>query len=150
MKVVLLKNLPGVGTRGEIVTVRAGHARNYLIPERIAALATASTQARIEDERRKNDSARAQTDTQRKQLAMRLQHARVTVESKANEAGRLYGAVHERAIAEALRRQGFPVEESMVSISKPIDEIGNHGVQIKLDSRHRAECTVSVIRAAHG
>ncbi len=145
MDVILLENIQNLGSLGDLVSVKPGYARNFLVPYSKAAWAT--------------DDARVKVDQRRAQLAKleegRLDVARakverlpaeLTVARKASEDGKLYGSVSAADIAEILHERGIAVSRSEVSLPQgPIKEIGETGLDILLHSEIRAHLLVKVV-----
>ena len=132
MKVILLKTLVGLGRAGEIKEVADGYARNMLIPKKIAELATpeaiikAKKIADLEEKRMK------ETLEQKRALIEELNGKEVVVTAKAQEDGKLFGAVSVSRIIEALGKNSQLLEDKYIKISKPIKEIGQHMISVNL------------------
>lgn len=138
--VLLREDIEDLGARGEIVRVRAGYARNYLLPRKLAVEATASNVKQIEQERKalfkKEATERATADAQAQQLgALRLHFQR-----KVGEHGLLYGSVTSMDIAEALRERGYEIDRRRITLREAIKETGDYTVPVRL---HR-EVTVEI------
>ncbi len=145
-KLILIKDVPDLGTKGDIVDVADGYARNFLVPKGHAVPATRGTlaqaegmrQARIESERR----VRAEAD----QLAQSLVGTRVVVAARAGDEGRLFGSIGTHDIVEAVKKfTGVEVPQRMVTIEKPIKEIGLHEVSIQPHPEVEFRLTLDVI-----
>ncbi len=134
-KVLLRQDIDDLGARGEIVRVRAGYARNYLLPRKLAVEATTSNVKQIEQERaallkreaKERATAEAQADHMRSLV--------LTFERKAGEQGALYGSVTSMDVAEALQGRGYEVERHRIHLREPIKRIGEFTVPVRL---HRA------------
>lgn len=138
--VLLREDVEDLGARGEIVRVRSGYARNYLLPRKLAVEATASNVKQIEQERKalmkKEAAERATADMQAEQLrALRL-----SFERKVGEHGLLYGSVTTMDIAEALRARGYEIDRRRINLREAIKETGDYAVPVRL---HR-EVTVEI------
>lgn len=138
--VLLREDVEDLGARGEIVRVRSGYARNYLLPRKLAVEATASNVKQIEQERKalmkKEAAERATADMQAEQLrALRL-----SFERKVGEHGLLYGSVTSMDIAEALRERGYEIDRRRITLREAIKETGDYAVPVRL---HR-EVTVEI------
>lgn len=138
--VLLREDVEDLGARGEIVRVRAGYARNYLLPRKMAVEATASNVKQIEQERKallKREAAeRATADAQAEQL----RSLRLSFERKVGEHGLLYGSVTSMDIAEALRERGYEIDRRRITLREAIKETGDYTVPVRL---HR-EVTVEI------
>lgn len=146
--ILLREDLEHVGGRGEIVKVRAGYARNYLLPQGLATLATKGNVKQIEQERaallKKAAIEKATAEAQLEQMeGLTLEFAR-----KAGEHGTLFGSVTSMDIAEALAKKGYEIDRKRVSLRDPIKETGEYTVNVKL---HReVTLAVPVIVTAEG
>jgi large subunit ribosomal protein L9 len=138
--VLLREDIEDLGARGEIVRVRAGYARNYLLPRKMAVEATASNVKQIEQERKallkKETAERATADAQAEQL----RSLSLSFERKAGEHGLLYGSVTSMDIAEALKERGYEIDRRRINLREAIKETGDYTVPVRL---HR-EVTVEI------
>jgi large subunit ribosomal protein L9 len=138
--VLLREDVEDLGARGEIVRVRAGYARNYLLPRKLAVEATASNVKQIEQERKalmkKEAADRATADMQ----AEHLRSLRLSFERKVGEHGLLYGSVTSMDIAEALKERGYEIDRRRITLREAIKETGDYAVPVRL---HR-EVTVEI------
>lgn len=132
MKVVLLKDVSGVGRKGEVKTVSDGHALNFLIPQRYAEMGTLSVIARVE--RQKSEvtaQSKIQEDLLFKNLSA-LEGMTVELSEKANEKGHLFSGVHgETIVAELKKQKGLAVPPELFVLEKPIKEVGKHEISVK-------------------
>jgi large subunit ribosomal protein L9 len=142
--VVLTEDLHNVGKSGELVKVRPGFARNYLIPRALAVGATAQNVARIEHEKRVAESRAAKTRGEAEQLAAKLGEIKVTVSRPVGEGEKLYGSVTARDIEEALAAQGFSVDRRRIE-TDVIKTLGSHSVVIRLAPAITATVQVTVV-----
>ena len=146
MQVSLTQDVLRVGQKGDVVNVKPGFGRNFLIPAGKALpvtpgnLAQLKVKIRVEETRAMKDRHAAE------ELAARLNTVSCTVRAQADEADKLYGAVHERDIAAALEDQGFSVDPHTIVLEEPIKLLGVYPVQVRLYSDVRAEIKVWVIR----
>ncbi len=133
MKILLWQDVEKLGRRGEVVDVRDGYARNYLIPRRLASVPTDSMYKEFELEKRRQAKQEAALLTGAKEIAGKLAGiTSVSIEVNANPEGHLYGAVSPTMVADALRDQGLKVEPRSVEIPAPIKEVGTYEVVINL------------------
>jgi large subunit ribosomal protein L9 len=131
-KVLLREDVDDLGARGEIVRVRSGYARNYLLPRKLAVEATAGNVKGIESERaallKKEAKERASADAQSQQMGtLELEFRR-----KAGEQGALYGSVTSMDVAEALRERGYEIERHRIHLREPLKRVGEYTVPIRL------------------
>src|SRR5215813_6814308 len=144
-RILLREDIDDLGARGEIVRVRAGYARNYLLPRKLAVEATASNVKQIESERaalvKREAKERATADAQAEQL----RNLTLTFERKVGEAGVLYGSVTSMDIAHALKDQGYEVDRRKIVLREPIKRFGNYTVPVRLHREVTVELPVSVL-----
>lgn len=149
MRVVLLDDIVNVGEAGNIVEVKDGYARNFLIPHGKARRATESAIKEFELRRAELEKIQADKLAAAQTDAEKLNGLTVQLTEKAGVDGRLFGSVTNANIADALRKQGFEVQKAMVHVvSGQIKNIGDHKVEIALHSDAKAEITVSVLAEA--
>ena len=132
MEVILLKTLPQLGTRGDTVKVKAGYARNYLLPRKIAIVATASNKRVFAEEERvlqRRDIAEARSA---KDLATKMSNASCTITAQVGEEDKLYGSVTSMDIAKELGKQGFDADKRKILLEEPIKKVGVYNVDVKL------------------
>ena len=131
-KVLLREDVDDLGARGEIVRVRAGYARNYLLPRNLAVEATAGNVKGIESERaallKKEAKERASAESQSEQMStLNLEFRR-----KAGEQGALYGSVTSMDVAEALRERGYEIDRHRIHLREPLKRVGEYTVPVRL------------------
>ena len=146
--VLLREDIDTVGGRGEIVRVRAGYARNFLLPQGIATLATKGNVKQIEQERaallKKAAIEKATAEAQREQM----ENISLEFERKAGEQGTLFGSITSMDIAEALQAKGYEIDRRKIALRQPIKETGEYTVNVKL---HReVSLAVAVTVTAEG
>ncbi|ADY73634.1 50S ribosomal protein L9 [Desulfurobacterium thermolithotrophum DSM 11699] len=146
MEVILLRDMENLGKVGDVVRVKDGYARNYLIPEGIALPASKSNIAKVRNEL-KALQRKAQRQLERyKELAEQLSSTRVVIEHEAGEEGKLFGSVTTSQIEKALHKAGFEdVEKRQIILEKPIRETGSYEVKIHLFKDIEATITVDVV-----
>jgi large subunit ribosomal protein L9 len=143
MKVVLKKDVPTLGRSGEVKEVADGYARNFLIPKKLAAVATRTEIANVEAQRSSTARSAARTDAENRELAERMQANPVTVRAKTGEGGRLYGSITGADVAEALTKSlGRDIDKRTVEIDEHIRSLGEH--QAKVHIAHGITATVKV------
>ncbi|HYO62614.1 MAG TPA: 50S ribosomal protein L9 [Pyrinomonadaceae bacterium] len=142
--VLLREDVEHLGARGEIVKVKAGYARNYLLPRKLAVVATAGNVKQIEAERgallRKEATERSHAEGQ----AALLGSVRLNFERRVGEHGILYGSVTSMDIAEALRQKGFEIDRRRITLREPIKETGDFAVAVRLHREVTVEVPVTV------
>ncbi len=145
--VVLTEDLSNIGKSGELVRVRPGYARNYLIPRGLAISATAENVSRIEHEKKVVEARNSKLKSEAEQLAQKLASVKLTIERPVGEGDRLYGSVTSRDIEEALSAQGYSVDRRRIT-AEPLKALGTYPVTIRLATAVSATIEVTVARKA--
>jgi large subunit ribosomal protein L9 len=146
MQVILREDLDNLGKSGEVVTVKPGYGRNYLIPRGLAVPATAQDVSRIAHEKRVIASRNAKLAKELQSEADRLSQASVSIPVAVGEEDRLYGSVTSRDIAEALRAQGITVDSKRIDLPEPLKALGMAEVAVKLGHGVTAKIKVWVVK----
>ena len=150
MQIILLEKVVNLGQLGDVVKVKDGYARNFLIPQGKARRATQSAIAEFEARRAELEKVQADRLAQARREAERVAGLSLQMTEKAGVDGRLFGSVTNFDIAEALKKQGFQVEKAMVRLPNgPIKTIGDHDVEIALHSDVLSAIKVSVLGETH-
>lgn len=144
MEVILREDIPHLGTIGDIVKVRAGYARNYLLPRGLASVADKRNVRALDHERRVVEDKRRRAVSAAETLAQRLATLRVVIAARAGEEGKLFGSVTNIDIERALAEQGVAVERRRIRLDDPIKTLGEHKVAIALAAGVTSELTVTV------
>jgi large subunit ribosomal protein L9 len=145
MKVILTQTIDSLGMIGSEADVAKGYARNYLIPQGKAVLATPQNRKKLEQEKTKFDLQIAKEREVAEQMAQRLEGVKCTIAEKVSEEDRLYGSVTARDIINALAKQGIEVEKRMVLLSEPIKSLGSFQVPLRVYKGVEPEITVEVV-----
>ena len=146
MKLLLVEDVDKLGWLGDVVEVKDGYARNYLLPQGLATIPSQTNIDALADEKAKRAEARLLEREQKEQVVASVEGAEVVLAAKANELGHLFGSVAERAIAENLRQQGFAIQDAMVQMPNGhIKEIGTHDVTLKFAADLNAVVRVVVV-----
>ena len=145
VKVILLSDQRHLGRRGEVIDVKPGHARNYLLPQGLALEATPANIKYFEQQRVKIDARHNQERAAAQTVADRLQGLVLTIPKRVGETDTLYGSVTAGDIAEALEKQGVEVDRRRIDLEGGIKTLGDHPVRIELHPEVIAEVTVSVV-----
>ncbi|HYC90487.1 MAG TPA: 50S ribosomal protein L9 [Thermoanaerobaculia bacterium] len=148
MKVILTEEIRGLGTRGDVVTVKDGYARNYLLPKNLAQEATASNLKTIEHQRRKWDLLAQEEKNAAQKQADRVKGVKIRIEKRVGEHGQLFGSVTANEIADALLEKGIEVDKRRIELGSPIKNVGLHDVEVRLHRDVTASIQVEV--AAQG
>ena len=149
MQIILLEKVVNVGNLGDVVKVKDGFARNFLIPQRMARRATASAVAEFEVKRAELEKAAAAKLAASQAQGDKLNAMTISIAQKAGVDGRLFGSVTNFDIAEALTKQGFPVEKAQVRLPNgPLKTTGEHPVAVALHTDVVVDITVTVVGEA--
>lgn len=132
VRVVLREDVQHVGTVGELVRVRAGYARNFLLPRGKAALATVGAARQIEDHKRVAIARAAKLKISAQALATQLSGVTVEITRQAGEGNKLYGSVTSKDVAEAIAAKGFTIDKKDLVLPESIKELGEHTITAKL------------------
>jgi len=146
MEVILREDVERLGTRGDMVKVAAGYARNFLLPKKLAVPATDSNRKIVEQERQSYLRKEAKQKGEAEELAKLVGAVTVTIARKAGESDQLFGSVTANDIADALALQHFTVERRRIQLEEPIRTLGEHKVTVRLHKEVTAEVTVNVVR----
>ncbi|MDE2740444.1 MAG: 50S ribosomal protein L9 [Gemmatimonadota bacterium] len=132
MKVILLKDIESLGSAGEVVEVKNGYGRNFLIPRNEALIASAANMAQFES-RRKQQETLAERDRRAAEiLAKKLEAESLTAQVKVGEEDRLFGSVTAQHIAELLDEKGYEIDRRAIHLEDPIRELGVYNVEVRL------------------
>jgi large subunit ribosomal protein L9 len=146
MQVVLTEDVPHLGKQGELVEVKPGYGRNYLLPNGLATIPTEHNLRLLERYKQRVQQAREARMEDLRVLAEQIKRVTVTIESNANEEGHLYGSVGAPEIATALRSQNLNVDPEMVRLEGPIKECALFAVKLHLGHDIETEVKVLVVR----
>lgn len=144
MKVILLADLRHRGRRGQVVEVKPGYARNFLLPQGLALEATAGNLKVFEHERKKIEARHAAERQSAAEVAARIAGVKIALRKRATETGALYGSVTASEIVEALARNGVEIDRRQVDLAGGIKSVGDHVARIDLHSEVVAEVAVTV------
>ena len=146
MEVILCADVPKLGHRGEVVTVAEGYARNYLLPRKMAVMASAGNKKVIEQEKAAAVRREVSDKAQAEQLAKMLADVTVVVARKAGEEDQLYGSVTSIDVAEALQAKGYSVDRRKIQLEDPIRTLGEFQVPLRLHRDVEAAVKLQVVR----
>ena len=145
MKVILTEEIRGLGTRGDVVTVKDGYARNYLLPKNLAREATTGNLKQIEHERRKWALLAQEEKNVAQKAADKVRGVKIRIEKRVGEHGHLFGSVTASEIADALLAKGIEVDKRRIELDSPIKNIGLHDVEVRLHRDVTASIQVEVV-----
>src|SRR5688572_29906986 len=145
MELILREDVQSLGKAGEMVRVKPGYARNYLLPQGLAYEATEGNKKRIAAETRVR-TVRSQAErSEAEKAAATLSEVALTLTGKAGEEGKLFGSITSQDIADALARQGHTIDRRRIELEHPIKTTGTHTVTVRLHPEVHADVRVSVI-----
>ncbi len=147
MQVILMERIEKLGLMGEVVNVKPGYARNYLLPQGKARRATKDNIALFEQQRVQLEAENLKRRDEAEKVGARLEGLMVTLIRQAGESGQLYGSVNARNLAEAVTEAGFTISHDQVSRDHSIKALGLHPVQIRLHPEVSATITANVARS---
>lgn len=148
MEIILLERIEKLGQMGDVVTVKNGYARNFLLPNKKALRATAANQKVFEGQKKEIEASNLKARKEADGVAKKMDGASVTLLRQAGEAGQLYGSVSSRDIAAALTEEGFKISRNQVTMDKPIKEIGLSKVNVRLHPEVSIVVKVNTARSA--
>jgi large subunit ribosomal protein L9 len=148
IQVILKEDVPNLGRSGELVSVKPGYGRNYLIPQGLAMAATRRNVTQMEHEKRQIEVAAQKTRKDAESVATRLSGVSVKLERQVGEGDKLFGSVTTRDIEEALAAAGHKVDRKKIALADPIKTLGEHNVQIKVARDIAVTVKVNVVARA--
>ena len=146
MKVILLNDQRHLGKRGEIVDVKPGYGRNFLLPQGLAMQATPGNIKLFEQQRAKIDARHAKERDAAQEIANKMAGLRLEIPKRVGETDTLYGSVTAGDVAEALEKKGYTVDRRRLDLEGGIKTLGDHAVRVELHPDVVAEVTVAVVR----
>lgn len=146
MKVILMQDVEGLGKKYEVKEVKDGHARNFLIPEKIAKAATKQAIKWLESQKEVIEKETEEDLKKAQELASHLDGLEVAIGVKVGDEGQLFESINNQKIAEKIKELGFEVKKTQIKLTHPIKELGEHTVNINLD--HNLEVEIKLIISA--
>ena len=147
MQVILLERVAKLGQMGDVVDVKPGYARNFLLPQGKAKSASETNIAAFEAQKAKLEAHNLETKKEADSLAANLNGQKFTIIRSASDTGALYGSVTPRDVADAANEAGFTIDRKQFTLKSPIKELGLHEIEIKLHPEVSATVTVNVARS---
>ncbi|MEK6194536.1 MAG: 50S ribosomal protein L9 [Deltaproteobacteria bacterium] len=145
MKIILKETIDSLGIIGSEVNVAKGYARNYLLPQNKALLATPENRNMLEQEKAKFELQIAKEKTIAEEMAARLENVVCKITAKVSEEDRLYGSITVRDIMKALQDQDVKIEKRMILLTDPIKTIGTHKIPVRVYKEVEPEITVEIV-----
>jgi large subunit ribosomal protein L9 len=147
MEIILLERIEKLGQMGDVVTVKGGFARNYLLPQKKALRATKENLAYFETQRQHLEAENLKHRSEAQQVADKLNGLKVVIIRSAGDSGQLYGSVNARDIADAVTDAGFSIQRSQVVLERPVKSLGLFDLRIRLHPEVSATVTANVARS---
>ena len=132
MELLLAHDVKDLGKAGDIVSVKAGYARNYLVPQGLALVPTDANVRRVEEDRKRREAEVTARKQRQAEAAAALEGTSVTVKAQANEQGHLFGSVDEKDIAEALQALGHKIDAGQIMLAEPIRQLDRFRVPVRV------------------
>lgn len=145
MQLILKEDVSGLGYKDDIVTVKNGYGRNYLIPSGKAVIATESALKVLAENQRQRAHKLAKIKADAETLAAQLADVKLTIGAKTSATGTIFGSVNAIQIAEALEALGFSVDRKIIDIKQPVKEVGNYVATVKLHKEVTVEIPFEVV-----
>ncbi len=148
MELLLLKDVKDVGKKGDVVRVRDGHARNFLLPNDLAVPATRSNKKFFAEQRTRSVARKAREKEAAEKRAKELRELKITLEVKAGEGDKLYGSVTPEDVRVALEQQGHSFEKKQIRIKEALKTLGVHQIEIEIFPQVKTRITVELVKQA--
>lgn len=145
MKIILKENIAELGYKDDVVEVKDGYGRNYLIPQGKAIIASASNLRQLEESLRQRAHKLAKIKEEAEALAKAVDGIKLTIGAKASATGTIFGSVNNIQIAEALEKIGHNIDRKLISLKEPVKELGIYKAVIKLHKEVSAEIEIEVV-----
>ncbi|KAB2839186.1 50S ribosomal protein L9 [bacterium] len=146
MQVILREDIPTLGKAGEVVKVRDGYGRNYLLPRKMAVLADAKNLKAVEAQKKQIEAQRSKDRQKADEAAAKLSSLELTIAREVGSNDRLFGSVTKVEISAALREKGIQIDKHLIELTAPIKTIGTYEVGVKLHPEIRAAFKLWVVR----
>lgn len=146
MELVLLKDVDNVGRRGDVIRVRDGFGRNFLLPRKLALPCTKANQSFVEDQKKRALGRREKEKVEAEKLAIRLANTKIVIEARAGEQNKLFGSVTHEQIREALEHQGYRIDKKHIHLKEAIHSLGNYEVTVELYPEVKTTVALEVVR----
>lgn len=145
MEVILKKDMPGLGDRNDIVTVRPGYGHNFLIPQGIAVVATSSVVKAHEETMKQQAKKEIKIRDEAQQLANNLKALELKLKVKTSDSGKLFGTVNNATLSEAIKEQGIEIDRRRITLKDPVKNIGTYEAVVKLHKEVSTDISFEVV-----
>lgn len=147
MEVILIQDLANLGFKNDIVKVRDGYGRNYLLPNKIAIIANESNRKQLAENLKQQAHKQAKLLADAQALAAKLAETVITLNVKANEDGKIFGTVTTTQISNALAAQEIAIDKKVITLAEPIKHVGEYTAQARLHREVKADIRLNVVAA---
>jgi large subunit ribosomal protein L9 len=144
MKVILLKNVPNIGQADEIVEVKNGYARNYLLPQGLAKIANPGDVQEVQAKKKEKGKEKEKKKKELEQLAKSIEERRFELQYKVGKEDQLFESVNSKKISQALQKEGFEINEDQIDLEKPIESLGEYPVNLNLGNNLESKIIIVV------
>jgi large subunit ribosomal protein L9 len=148
IELLLAENVANLGKQGEIVRVKPGYARNYLVPQGLATIATEENKRKVDEHRAAQEKLQADKLKQIHKIAKEISNYSATIEANANEDGHLYGSIVAPDISKSLKAGGYDVSPEQIRLEGPLKELGMYTVKLQLHPEVESDVKVWVVPVA--
>ncbi|SFG90105.1 large subunit ribosomal protein L9 [Desulfotomaculum arcticum] len=146
MQLILLDDVKKLGKKGDVINVAEGYARNFLIPRGLAVEATGGKLKNLEMQKRAVNEQKKQAEDKARELGSKIEGLKIVISTRVGEAGKLFGAISNKDIADALQNNhGLVVDKKKIILKNPIKALGEYPVVLKLHPAVQAQITVNVV-----
>ncbi|MFC2087212.1 50S ribosomal protein L9 [Bacteroidota bacterium] len=145
MEIILKQDFPSLGSRDDIIDVKDGYARNFLIPKGIAIAASESAKKMLEENKKQRAHKEEKLKEEAIELSKQLEGTSLTIGAKASTKGKIFGSVNTIQIAEALKENGYNIDRKNISIEENVKDIGKYKAQIRLHKEVEVEIDFEVV-----
>ncbi|MFA4829836.1 MAG: 50S ribosomal protein L9 [Thermodesulfovibrionales bacterium] len=145
MKVILKEDVKNLGKMGDIITVAEGHARNFLLPKKLAVEALTENIKALEHQKKTIQEKARKVKNVSQDLANRISSLTLSIKAKAGEEDKIFGSITSMDIAAALKNEGIDIDKKKISLEEPIKRLGSYAVSIKIHTEITAQLNISVV-----
>lgn len=146
MEIILTQDIPSLGDKDEILTVKDGYARNYLIPKGLAIRATESARKILDENTKQKAHKEEKLKEQAEELAKQLEDVNLSIGTKTSSTGKIFGSVSNIQIAEKLAEKGFSIDRKLISIeNEPVKEVGKYKARLNLHKEVKTDIEFEVV-----
>lgn len=145
MKLILKEDVKNLGKMGDIITVAEGHARNFLLPKKLAVEALTENIKALEHQKKTIQEKAKKVKNASQDLASKISSLTISIKAKAGEEEKLFGSITSMDIAAALKNEGIDIDKKKISLEEPIKRLGSYAVSIKIHPEITAQLNISVV-----